>query len=695
MFWHGNNSMTRIVTILISVAVSPLLLYCEQSYGFEEKVSPEELVSDQCVMLVKITDTERTFRNLYDRIYVPFYSQAVEAERLGPLDVPSVQHFVNPKGISGRHCLWRNLSGIGDSIPLVAMILDDLQGVSADKTLVNSAADDVVGQIAEIFSGEAFVAVEKAEDSFRVVFGFEFEKEVLNWSKVLEETAARQNSSAKPSFYELGLPIFHLPSENIYFFTHENMLYGVCDLTADYCRKIVRRVKKDASQDYLSCKNSRSFRRVETNLIGPKRSKYDIFCYANYEKMFDISKLKTLKESLDCFRTFGAVINFGEENLVEYRICNPIIQPLPDYSIEAFKHLEDLDQSKVRKLPSFASWAVYLSHGSSAFFKDYEAICQVPGEELAMGFWKDACSAKHSTRPTGNQLSVFGQSIENALSGDEQLTEVCKFAAIIAGGGMYLDELEGGFDVLRGVIVDAADIDQDSAIGMSSKKLEGKSPFNFEMEGEREESEFENANVAHNSSEHHQEFAIHRYGRRGADGFSIFDYGDYLAVVSDVGFMGLLDRELTRQTCQTFEELEFGVQETFEFNTAGKHLKAISAKQNFFTNNVEASQFAKIFSFIGWCQRRHHTSSNYRAKVLGDSNVYYENIIPRIQDVSLLSRLIDIPLSLFDKRLNTVTHLNVMPLQNMNLVVLEFMFDSTNDGAIEYLGCLRTRRSNK
>lgn len=386
------------------------LLFCPALFGQMQKL-PEELLSDQTLFLTQTNNGEELVVNLKSNWYDLFYDRAIENGELKPLDLPLPSAVFKLANDPNAHWLVSALQSLNEKGDVAKSIQEFAGMLEDDPDGFRESDDELVAEIASLFPGQIFLALDRTKTGFAVVYGIDFDPERFDWFQEMIGCLKTNDGQETEEFTVGNIPVYFLPAENTYFFQHDNVLYGVVDTDDEYCRQFAGRLTS-VNTDFKNLTTSRHFGRVSTR-IGNDRRHSDLFVYARVQDWLD-RWLDTLdpnqnmkygfeqwsKSHLGWSTSMGVSVKFAENgNRVSYRVVYPLTLPNEKSLTCLFDELKTLDIETPRTLLANVSETSYQNHGLLEKFPSlFDFHVRSIGSRLDIGLWNERFSEDSSLR---------------------------------------------------------------------------------------------------------------------------------------------------------------------------------------------------------------------------------------------------------------------------------------------------------
>ncbi len=319
-----------------------------------QMVAPEELLSRDALLFLEVTNAQSFIQKAKSNWYDLWYSEARRSKQLRALDLPVAQvamthrepaeHWFSNTVLS--ICLKENpvaseLVALADSFKENGFEFDQVD------------EDRAVDLLASLFPGKLFWGVESRQKTLEFIFAFEFNPNVFDWSAELIEKSIREISDGEPIKTVDGIEIYFLPNEEIYFFCHQNTIYGTSSTSEDRCVALARQVLNlESNKKTLS--TSRHFQLVKAKgnwgkatdscfFFVRSRDLFDCVIEGRIDESTSIRSNATNSDktsSIFCYCGWseycGGVIEFGNPHSIDYRVVYPLINP-PTKEMVAFR----------------------------------------------------------------------------------------------------------------------------------------------------------------------------------------------------------------------------------------------------------------------------------------------------------------------------------------------------------------------
>lgn len=223
-------------SLLILLSLSVVLLNYDSAFS-QMPASPARLMQRNAIMLVETPNAQELINHLKRDYYDQFYRWAIDEEKIKPLELTGVRYALKTQKIEHRHWLTTSAASIckrsfpaaKDLLSLIDAFVDNKFHISSDEE------DEIVSNLSRLFPGRMFIGLENHSPYCTLVFGFECDPDSFDWLEELKATAAVQNGNENAAGFSDGLQIFHLPLEEVYFFSIDNVVYGTADVSIDSC----------------------------------------------------------------------------------------------------------------------------------------------------------------------------------------------------------------------------------------------------------------------------------------------------------------------------------------------------------------------------------------------------------------------------------------------------------------------------
>ena len=386
------------------------LLFSVTAYAQMQK-PPSDLLSADTLVLLDIPDGQSFLKKAKAHYYDVFYRDLIQSRGLRSLDLPATQ-YTSLQSNGGQHWLAQSLANLRTVDDAWATRfrdeIDYFQSIQYE--IAPDEEDLIVAMLAETIPGRVFFAVEASHGHARCLFGVEYSPDVFDWGHEMKAASQAQTGAGTPFDTIDGIDIYFLPQEEIFFFTHDNVLYGVSDDQVDRCIELAQQViRHDLPDKALS--ESRFFRRCASPL-GYSDESFDLFCYVHASDLFALDvrhfldpqtnrreqgiALSPTPDMLGWGEMFGGTVYLGEEaNRVRFRTVFPQTLPRHDVVRSVLDNsLADLDPSQARTLLP-VSHANYMMFNTLADFPRYplgHSGRRYLGGEFSREFWHSVAS---------------------------------------------------------------------------------------------------------------------------------------------------------------------------------------------------------------------------------------------------------------------------------------------------------------
>ena len=686
-----------------------VLFVCATSRA--QMVEPREVLSDKTILYVEARDLSETVPKLFRNLHSWFYGPAVKDGRLLPLNIPTFQMIMDGNPVRHQRHWIIDCFGMGVDrqkyFQDVKTLYREMVDARHDEALLSEYQSSMEEKLSELFSGRFFLAIEDDAPHFKVVFGFEYDKEKFDWEASLNHSVLQQTKESSFEVEVNGTKIKHLEDEQIYFFIKDNCVYGVVDSDEDYCKSLLRRISNIPAGDdrFRPLKNSYYLGRVAANLEDENDGipSPDLFCFANVESLmarrmsgyqldprefreFDLRKRENYSGWSNCV---GVEVSFDEQNHANYHVCYPLLQPTAEFVVEFADALNNLEPDRSRAIPNGVSWLTYVAPNNLSGFPGYQNKANTPGVELSLPFWKELYT--NDSADTRSQRQRFEDEFQialmnNTIKVENRAVEVCRFLKLVMDQDKsFYDQSVLNFDLLRGVFV------QSDAMRLSKREVVDQ------LEGLFEQERFQDLKAA--GEEHQRDAKLRELSRLKVGDTTVSDWGfqkksfsiarnpSGLFVFSRIGTSARLEEAIAAQEVLSGPIQSFDIDQVLlaDCKKMGS-LKAICVRRNFMASKLPWSTLSPLFEFIANCEFHNCFSYNFQVRVRGDSNISVFDDAERDVKLSLLTRLAKVPLCLFDSQLNETRNLFYAPLTNSEVFWIESVVINDRRDCINYLG---------
>jgi len=654
----------------------------------------QTLLSDDAVLYIEAPDLSSAINGLIEHWYLPFYGDAIAANKLAPLEVLPAKLFQQMLG-RRNHLLLSSFGTVCDrsNVSFPEVERNRLEAIE-HSLAVQISSDRSIAALYEhfsnLFSGRGFFAIDKCEGMSVVVFGFEYDPSVFDWPKELEASCRAQSGILREAVDSTAdFEVFYLPLEQCFIFFHNNVVFGIHSDIDDrrYLGGLMQRVKRFDSRN-VSLLDSRYYQRVESRLAQDLREPYDIFVFSRVEDLLLSSfESKASQKAADRWlgwaNTVGAIVRFGHnDNHFQYRVVYPTLVPQPAYVVSLFDSLDDLAANQHRALVPTSSYSTYLKFRELPNAESFSSMAVIPGDELSIALWKQL----EKQKPTAGE---FGASLSNTVAlqlGGE--AEICKFLSILSDKNDGIDFLRGSFaanyfgelvshEDQKGILADwlrsKQFADYEIAASTSNKQRGGS-----EKDGERSSHPFD------------EKLQIDDHSKFGemASMFSVARCAEGTLVLSAQGIRGEIDQQLLA-TCwrnDVFRFFDFAYDLGYDVEKYGS-LRALSVRRNFVSASIDWVPLEPLFKFFRLSEKNWPYSLNYRSSEFQPED--YE-LHAGSEKLSWLTRLYQVVSASFR---SVEFHEDVLPASNMDIMLVDSLVVDGRAQVIEYHGYLRDEKA--
>jgi hypothetical protein len=648
---------------------SAICLFSIDATAFAQiKPRPRDLAFDDSFVFLESQSTPKLVKAFFLNWYPLFYSEAVNAEKLKPLEIPCgrYEEFL---GV-GIELDWIKdiVEPDSKSQAFFKQLLSDVELLRSQNPKENGpASENLVAGFSSAFNGSSFVSVFPTESSVGISFGFEYDKGSFDWARYLDSL------STKTNLRNGTITIRRIEADSIFYFERDGVVIGTIEETGDYCRLLAG--KFDGVSDFRSLSENRTFKRTVNSTA--KLSSTDLFCFADIERFVkhlnevgpkkDENKdaINTLKDQYTGWYTgFGLNLCFLESGGYQYSIAYSLKQPSPGYVKSMIDNLEEIQLGRDRPLPQGASVACYQHevNGDKKIF---------PGADMHVQYWttlEQSPKKYHNAIEADFFNSEFSQKIRGKF-------ETCEYLRLLNTGDDKFLEKE--------FAVTTTDLRISKGCMVSPE---------YRALTERLEELFANKDIAKSAQQLKSSSSTLKDLE---DLVSLVDensgWTDVRTIVDSINQKPINRQSFDAAISKSLSQYSFNLREMFEgaeLDSRGK-LLAISVKNNFMLCGTGAEACRPLFETLSLSESLHEKSCSHGIEVRASKIVTGTPAIEGYLDKTFFLRLVRVPISLMNQQVVEATHTRYMPVNNTKVIWTEALFYHDGTATISYMGDVR------